>query len=172
MSYTPTNWVNNTTKLNATNMNHIETGIDNNDTAIGDISSLQTAATDLVGAINEIIDDIEDANTFSSNEVETDETWIDGSKIYKKTITMNIGTSTSYNQAHNIDNADLSKMWIDQGNSFWVTPSVSETIGHYNSADDYSRFYLTAANVFCSFSSVYSTISKTAYVTIKYVKSS
>ena len=56
ISYTKTNWVNNVTKLNADNMNHIESGIKNASDAINvlnrDITDLQTAligVSDLIG---------------------------------------------------------------------------------------------------------------------------
>lgn len=56
ISYTKTNWVNNVTKLNADNMNHIENGIKNASDAINvlnrDITDLQTAligVSDLIG---------------------------------------------------------------------------------------------------------------------------
>lgn len=54
MSYTKTTWVNNAAPaINATNLNKIENGIATNDTAIGDISQLETTATDLTSAVNE-----------------------------------------------------------------------------------------------------------------------
>ena len=56
ISYTKTNWVNNVTKLNADNMNHIENGIKNASDAINvlnrDITDLQNAligVSDLIG---------------------------------------------------------------------------------------------------------------------------
>ena len=56
ISYINTNWVNNVTKLNADNMNHIEDGIKNASDAINvlksDITDLQTAligVSDLIG---------------------------------------------------------------------------------------------------------------------------
>ena len=55
MSYTKTNWTNGSgAKINETNLNKIEQGIYDNDSSIGDISNLNTTATDLVGAINEV----------------------------------------------------------------------------------------------------------------------
>ena len=171
MSYTKTDWTNGSgEKINSTNLNHIETGIYNNDTSIGDISSLETTATDLVGAINEVNSK---SIVYSSEEFETGEIWIDGeSKVYGKVFTLDIGTATSYNIAHDITISNISKIWVDIGNSFFVTPYVSQNMGHYSSNDDYSRIYLTGENIYCTFGSVYSTISKTAYITIKYVKSS
>ena len=38
MAYTKTTWVNGETPINADNLNHIETGIKNNDTSIGNIT--------------------------------------------------------------------------------------------------------------------------------------
>lgn len=56
MSYTKTNWVNDTEPaINATNLNKIEDGIETNADAIGNLSDLTTTAdTDLVSAINEL----------------------------------------------------------------------------------------------------------------------
>lgn len=56
MSYTKTTWVNDTEPaINATNLNKIEQGIYDNNTNIGDLTSLTTTAdTDLVSAINEV----------------------------------------------------------------------------------------------------------------------
>ena len=56
MAYTKTTWANGTSpKISADNLNNIENGIKNNDTSIGNISNLSTTATDLVGAVNEVI---------------------------------------------------------------------------------------------------------------------
>lgn len=53
MAYQKTIW---TTQepINVSNLNNIEDGIEANDTSIGDITQLETTATDLVGAVNEI----------------------------------------------------------------------------------------------------------------------
>lgn len=56
MAYNKTVWVNDSTPaINATNLNNIENGIETNDTSIGNISELETTATNLTSAINEII---------------------------------------------------------------------------------------------------------------------
>ena len=53
MAYQKTTW---TTQvpISVDNLNNIENGVEANDTSIGDISQLETTATDLVGAINEV----------------------------------------------------------------------------------------------------------------------
>ena len=49
MAYTKTNWVNNTTPINSTNLNHIEDGIEDVDTRVADIESdnLDSRVTDI-----------------------------------------------------------------------------------------------------------------------------
>lgn len=55
MAYEKLHWVNDVTKVNATNMNRIENGIEANDVAIGDLSNLTTTEkASVVGAINEL----------------------------------------------------------------------------------------------------------------------
>ncbi len=61
MSYTKTEWVNNSSPyLNADNLNHIENGIEANDTAIGELNSLDTTAkSNIVSAINEVVTNLD-----------------------------------------------------------------------------------------------------------------
>lgn len=58
MSYKRTVWVNDSLPaINAKNLNNIENGIEANDTAIGNLSSLNTTnKSNLVSAINEIVE--------------------------------------------------------------------------------------------------------------------
>lgn len=59
MAYTKTNWVNDTTPINATNLNKIEQGIYDNDDKIGDLTLLNTASQDnLVNSVNEVYSDV------------------------------------------------------------------------------------------------------------------
>lgn len=56
MAYTKTNWTD-TTPINTTNLNKIENGIAENDTAIGNLSNLNTSSKDnLVTAINSVVE--------------------------------------------------------------------------------------------------------------------
>ena len=58
MSYIKTNWQNKpnqSTPINATNLNHIEDGIYDVSTSIGDLNNLNTTEkSDIIGAINEV----------------------------------------------------------------------------------------------------------------------
>ena len=68
MSYTKTTWVNDTAPaLNETNLNKIEQGIYDNDSHIGDLTTLTTTAdTDLVSAVNELDGNIGDLTSLTT----------------------------------------------------------------------------------------------------------
>jgi hypothetical protein len=92
MAYIKTTWENEpneSTPLNASNLNKIEEGIYQNSQDIGDIGELNTSdKTSLVGAINEL----KGGEIYSTSEVKTNKVWIDGKTIYRKVYT---GTTTS-----------------------------------------------------------------------------
>ena len=83
MAYTPKNWKDlpdETTPIQASDLNHIEQGIGDLNTSIGDLNTLNTTnKSSIVGAINEV---------YQNNVYSTDETvvgkWIDGKPIYRK----------------------------------------------------------------------------------------
>lgn len=60
MAYVKTKWKNDVTKLNATNMNHIEDGIYNNDQAIAELS---TKTTEIEGSLQKIEGSLSDLST-------------------------------------------------------------------------------------------------------------
>lgn len=62
MAYSKTTWVNNTTPINSTNLNHIEDGIKDVDTRVSDIES---------GNLDSRVTDIEENYVF----FDTEETW-------------------------------------------------------------------------------------------------
>lgn len=99
MAYTKTNWVNGTTPINATNLNHIEDGIESVEQEIPSVYSTprNTTTTDEVyncGYINYIEANLKNANTYSTNEIDTGKIWIDGKHIYRKVFTKTSGIST------------------------------------------------------------------------------
>ena len=95
MAYTPKEWKDlpdETTPIQASDLNHIEQGIgdlntsvSNLNTSIGDLNTLNTTnKSSIVGAINEV---------YQNNEYSTEEKivgkWIDGKPIYRKVVTAN-----------------------------------------------------------------------------------
>ena len=87
MSYIKTNWQNKpnqSTPINATNLNHIEDGIYDVSTSIGDLNNLNTTEkSDIIGAINEI-----NTKTIPISQGGTGATTVSGAKT-------NLGFSTS-----------------------------------------------------------------------------
>lgn len=78
ISYTKTNWVNNVTKLNAGNMNHIENGIEALDIALGsklsqsDIVQTTGQSTTAVMSQKAVTDEINALNNNLANKASTD----------------------------------------------------------------------------------------------------
>lgn len=89
MAYTKTNWTD-TTPINTTNLNKIENGIAANDTAIGNLSNLNTSSKDnLVTAINSVVE----------NGTNNNGSWIkfaDGTMICKFTQIINLTVNNAW----------------------------------------------------------------------------
>ena len=89
MAYTKTNWTD-TTPINTTNLNKIENGIASNDTAIGNLSNLNTSSKDnLVTAINSVVESGSNNNG----------SWIkfaDGTLICKFTQIINVAVTNAW----------------------------------------------------------------------------
>ena len=89
MAYTKTNWTD-TTPINTTNLNKIENGIAANDTAIGNLSNLNTSSKDnLVTAINSVVESGSNNNG----------SWIkfaDGTMICKFTQIINVAVNNAW----------------------------------------------------------------------------
>ena len=103
MAYTKTVWENapsTNTPINSTNLNHIEQGIYDNSLKadqVGDLTTLETTSkTNLVGAINEL----KNAEVYSTSEVKTNKVWKDGKSIYRRIVEVN--TTTTVNSAANL----------------------------------------------------------------------
>ena len=68
-------------KVQDTDMNEIKTVVNTNDTNVGDLTTLATnTKTSIVAAINEL----KNAEVYSTSEVKTNKVWIDGKPIYRK----------------------------------------------------------------------------------------
>lgn len=110
-------------------------------------------------------------NTYSTDEMKTGETWIDGKPIYRKTFVFTGITATSASLSFSSSNASETIM-VDNSHSYVSTSSnYSLPINMYNSSTDYIRTYTNNKNkkLFVEFGSVY-TMSKNIYVTLRYTK--
>ncbi len=69
--------------------------------------------------LNEKIKDV-----YSTNEIKTNETWIDNKPIYKKVLTATL-TNTQATQAVPYNITDADKIWIDQSASYMTNGTVT-----------------------------------------------
>jgi hypothetical protein len=103
MAYIKTTWENEpneSTPLNASNLNKIENGIYNNSINIGELEDLDTTdKSNIVAAINEA-----NQNAYSTDETKIG-TWIDNKPIYRKVVTGTL-PATNYSTFITIDNLD------------------------------------------------------------------
>lgn len=110
---------------------------------------------------------------YSTTEIDTGYTWIDGSAIYKKTI--NVGTlpssPTTKNVAHNISNLGtvikIEGIYSNSGNNF--VSAVNSPISSSN-ADSYIRTTIQGSNIVVNVGMDRSDLS--GYVTLYYTKTS
>lgn len=109
--------------------------------------------------------------TYSTDEMKTGETWIDGKPIYRKTFVFTGITATSASLSFSSSNASETIM-VDNSHSYVSTSSnYSLPVNMYNSSTDYIRTYVNSGDkkLFVEFGSVY-TMSKNIYVTLRYTK--
>lgn len=91
-------------KVTDDDMNEIKAVVNNNADNVGDLSDLATnTKSSIVGAINEL----KNAEVYSTTEVKTNKTWIDGKPIYRKVINMGyLPNKNAKLTNHNISDID------------------------------------------------------------------
>lgn len=114
-----------------------------NASKIGDLTNLETVSkTDLVSAINELIDDESESTT----EIRTSGTWINGKPIYRKVLSEITISSTSFGT--DVSNMDIDEMISIQEYYYEIVGSdYNETFGnYYSSSTDYRRSFFRTLN--------------------------
>lgn len=141
MTYTPKEWKDfpdETTPIQASDLNHIEQGIGDLNTSIGDLNTLNTTEkSNLVGAINEIYQN----SVYSTDEIVVGK-WIDGKPIYKitKIFYLTATGSTSYDiSEYKIDTlVDFNPLFIRSGST--VSTDIEKPF--YSTSSDYARLFV------------------------------
>ena len=171
MAYIPKQWKDlpdETTPIQASDLNHIEQGIGDLNTSIGDLNTLNTTnKSSIVGAINEV---------YQNNVYSTDETvvgkWIDGKTIYRKIF--NYSGEMVLNEDNELGTIDNLKTPIHiygtvkfvNENLWWLLPRVVNT----NSTDTHWAIDIKISNnVVYAVKGGYGTTEK-AYVIVEYTK--
>lgn len=109
--------------------------------------------------------------TYSTEEQWTGDYWLDGRKIYKKTIQSTINLFASGNVLHGINNIGTYRTF-DTNNSFWLINGTCYCIGIYESSTAFIRpGTISDSHVSLSVGSSWSSdATKPVYVTIRYTK--
>lgn len=179
------NFVNDTTPaLNATNLNKLQQNVED---VTGDLSDLETSDRDnLVEAINEakrsggdavpihsIFDydgdtvptGYEEVNSYSTSEVKTGDTWIDGKPIYRKVITIPSFKDVVINVNTGITNAET--IFIKSGT--WERPDVPNKI--YSLDNTYmGQYEFNRQNGILNISTNNQYVTFSGYIVLEYTK--
>lgn len=120
------------------------------------------------GAISELNSNI--GNEFSTHEIKTNDTWIDGKSLYRKTF--EIGTlpnATTKTHLHNIDNVDT--IFIDISHSYAYNASgVFYPILNAATGDVKQQWYATVNRTEITTGAGYDRSSFQAVITLLYTK--
>lgn len=151
-----------------TKLDGIATGATNN-TVIDSLES--QSSTDALSANQGRIlnEKITNATTYSTEEINTGEKWVDGKDIYRKVIYIGILPDDAKEKyAHNILNMDylvqLNVTWYDTvDGKFW-------SLNRYDNAEAYIKFSCDKTNVQCETVYTWSDRTKDCYVIVEYTK--
>ena len=191
MSYTKTQWTNDTAPaINETNLNKIEQGIYDNDSHIGDLTSLTTTAnTDLVSAVNEVDGDIgtlSNLTTTAKTNLVSAINELDSKTQYGSLVVDSIRTKNILDES-TIKNGVVSNTGISNSttrlcvyNFIKVTPSTTYTVSFNTNAsiNNVNISYFTSASFPRESESgwisnfTFTTKSNTAYILLTFRNSS
>ena len=95
--------------------------------------------------------------------------WINGKEIYRKTYIIDMETATSYN--FDISELNPDEIMINDNYSFFVSDAGYKLqFGYYAGTTDWSRIYTRNSTIYLQLGNTYSSVNKTATVTIEYTK--
>lgn len=131
------------------------------------LNQLQTNMENAVNKLGEEINKkITNLSTYSTEEVKTGETWIDGKPIYKKVMQVKSTDTDSHVTAHNIANVD--KIWVS-GDSFVWIDNAAIPLNYWRNSDTYSWGFADRTNVQYKVSALGWT-NNPMYIALKYTK--
>lgn len=144
-------------KCNASDLNEIKNVVNNNAT------ETSTNSTNITNIIN--------AEVYSTSEIKTNKTWIDGKPIYRKVIffTTTISANNLFTLAHNISNLSYYKITEAVVKSNSGLSYTLPMVGYNNSLTDKMFCYMDATNIYFYSNGAWGSI-WTKYVTIEYTK--
>lgn len=123
----------------------------------------------IISDTNYTLGDIAYKDIYSTSEVKTNKTWINGKPIYRKVIQTNVDNDINTYIPYNINNADC--IWIDNTHS--VILSSTETLGvnWYYGAEDFCRTWINYNQRAIRFRCASKTIgNRPTYIVLEYTK--
>lgn len=121
----------------------------------------------LTESISNIGGKVTNLTTYSTNEIKTAETWIDGKPIYRKTYSFTIPTANQEKLiAHNIENVE--NIWLSN-KSFLKTEDNCIPVNHYRDSGAYIWCLANSHDIRIK-TGASGWTNKTTYVTIEYTK--
>lgn len=169
MAYTKQTWEDlpsTNTPITASRLNHIEDGIESVETSLTPVTSYTETNTKGYSC-----DYINDCNTYSTSETFTGKYWVDGSKIYRKTIhyTSTNGLQTGSNSInHNISNIGTHRVVVEQE---YIYSNIN-FLNYTNSTGFVCVSDITTTAITVQCGSGWNDLFKNAYITIEYTKTS
>lgn len=152
-------------KVQDTDMNEIKTVVNTNDNNVGDLTTLATnTKTSIVGAVNEL----KNAEVYSTTEKKTNKVWIDGKPIYRKSYS---GNAVKSGRVILESNAPIDKIISAYGSALsgydwcWSIPNFG------SGYEVYCRMTTNTHELQIYFGSNYGT-SNTYVLTVEYTKTS
>lgn len=121
----------------------------------------------LTESISNIGGKVTNLTTYSTNEIKTAETWIDGKPIYRKTYSFTIPTANQEKLiAHNIENVE--NIWLSN-KSFLKTEDNCIPVNHYRDSGAYIWCLANSHDIRIK-TGASGWTNNTTYVTIEYTK--
>lgn len=112
----------------------------------------------------------EEVNSYSTNEVKTGDTWIDGKPIYRKVWAFELSNNADLDG--NLGLTNTNNFWVNEGKSFIKSPDQSLPANFYYSSSDWARTWLYKSSSFIHyrFKSPSDLYGYTLYITVEYTK--
>lgn len=112
----------------------------------------------------------EEVNSYSTNEVKTGDTWIDGKPIYRKVWVLELSNNADLDG--NLGLTNTNNFWINEGKSFIKGSDQSLPTNFYYSSSDWARtwLYKSSGSIHFRFKSPSNLYGNTLYITVEYTK--
>ncbi len=107
-------------------------------------------------------------DVYSTNEIKTNEVWIDGKPIYRYVQSFMLSSNTNVTIPFHSVVSNFDTIWINEGKSFIWNGSESLAVNWYNSSTDWCRIWLNTSGI--RFKCGGNLSNRTVYLVLEYTK--